>query len=45
MGGLRQGYGYMLETSQSNSRYSGNWSNDQYHGYGIYDDKVRYHAL
>ena len=42
---MRHGYGYMLEISQAGSRYSGNWSNDQYHGYGIYDDKVRYHTL
>ena len=41
---MRQGYGYMTETSQAGSRYSGNWSNDQYDGYGIYDDKVRYHT-
>ena len=41
---MRHGQGYILETSQSGSRYSGNWSNDQYHDYGIYDDKVRYHT-
>ena len=39
---MRHGHGYILGTSQAGSRYSGNWSNDQYHGYGIYDDKARY---
>ena len=34
MAGVRQGYGYMIDTSQAGSRYSGN---DQCHGYGIYD--------
>ena len=43
--GMRQGYGHMTETSQAGSRYSGNWSKDQYDGYGIYDDKVRYHTV
>ena len=33
----------MTETSLAGSHYTGNWSNDQYHGYGIYDDKMRYH--
>lgn len=41
--GMRQGYGHTTETSQAGSRYSGNWSKDQYDGYGIYDDKVRHY--
>ena len=42
MDGLRHGYGNLTETNVSGNRYYGDWSNDQCHGYGVYDDKSRY---
>ncbi|KAL5489459.1 hypothetical protein EMCRGX_G018552 [Ephydatia muelleri] len=38
----RSGYGRLEEVTKHGSRYCGAWENDARHGYGVYEDRLRF---